>query len=776
MAASAAFSVMGGVAQVRWPARLSFLRSGLELRPSVFLPGWRQISAHGVDAGSGGAAGFGFNLDGVRATGCGSFVPMSGGKVSARWILTVERKVAVEQVYLTTVIPGIVRDGGSYVTDGVSKRFPSRGAEFQFGFSGCARRLSLSDAEGRIRATLSFDSPVRMMFQDDAKFGGETSLRVMLPEKELLPGRLYGWGVSVSEDEPVSVDELRPLAIEANENWIPLVSPTGGIVAGSALDFSAVSGIDAPAGKHGRVVVRNGHFEFSGLPGVPQRFYGVNLCFGANYFQTFESADRFASGLARRGYNAVRLHHHDGMLVKGQKDSVTLNPDRMRELDALVAALAKNGLYITTDVYVSRSVPWRELGIDRPGDVGMNEFKTLLRENEAAFSNLCAFAGNWLSHVNVHTGRRWADEPSVAWISFVNENCPDNFINGLDAKGVARQVGLENRFYARLADFLRNDVGAKQLFTDLNGWSVNPQWRPCRERFDYVDMHFYVDHPRFLEKDWRLPSECANEVPFAGGEPKGANWAGRCKVPEKPFTVTEWNFAAPGNYRSIGGIATGAWAAREDWDGLWRFAWSHSVDGVKNPCGQAMNYFDMSGDPLSLAGERASMCLFLRRDLASGDAAAFEIDGDKGPLRLSTGRTAGGFAMRGHISAGVFKADVGETPTTIWASSLDSAPLAQSCRILLTHLTDVQNTGARFADQSMKVLTDWGRLPHLMRRGKAKVSLSVSNGRFSVFSLNGDGTRRAEVPHSYTDGALSFTADVGRESGSASYLYEIVRR
>ena len=69
--------------------------------------------------------------------------------------------------------------------------------------------------------------------------------------------------------------------------------------------------MDAPAGKHGRVVVRDGHFEFEKLPGVKQRFYGVNLVFGACYMSEAET-EELADRIARMGYNTVRIHHHAG--------------------------------------------------------------------------------------------------------------------------------------------------------------------------------------------------------------------------------------------------------------------------------------------------------------------------------------------------------------------------------------------------------------------------------------------------------------------------------
>lgn len=767
--------VRGGVARTGTHGKIRFENTGLEIRPCVFLPGWRHAVVDGGLA-KGRTSTFGFRLGTSKASGRASFVATGDGGISARWFLTSDGEERVEQIYLgTSDIPDDIRIGGSYVVDGVEKPFPAVGTNFHFGWKKDARELVLKDKDGRIRLKFAFDAPSSIMFQDNHQFGGGVELRIVAPEKSISPGRFVEWGLVLSETEPLTLVEPAPFAVNAGNEWMP-VSIKGGIIPGSALDFSAISGLDAPAGRHGRVVVRNGHFEFADVPGVARRFYGVNLCFGANYFQSLESADRFAEEMARRGYNAIRLHHHDGMLVEKMGDSTTINPQRMRELDALAAAFIRRGIYITTDLYVSRSVPWKEIGEDKPGNIDMGEFKMLVRENERAYSNLCAFAKNWLTHTNEFTGRRWADEPGIAWISFVNENCPDNFRPNLDDAGRAHHIGLENRFYARMTKFLREEVGARQLFTDLNGWSCSALWAPCRTAFDYVDMHFYVDHPRFIEQSWKLPSECANEVPFSKDVPNGVSWAGKCRIPGKPFTITEWNFAAPGKYRGVGGIVTGAWAAREDWDGLWRFAWSHSVDGVRNPCGQELDYFDMSGDPLSLAGERASMCLFLRGDIAPGDESALRVDGRAGTMVIDTARTAGGFAKRGKVSAGRLSADISGAPATVWASSIDGLPLGRSRRILVTHLTDVQNTGTFFADDSMKVLLDWGRLPHLMRVGVADVSLDVEGGSFKAYVLDADGTRRGEVPLRIVDGKLTFTADVARGGRTASYLYEIVRQ
>ena len=179
----------------------------------------------------------------------------------------------------------------------------------------------------------------------------------------------------------------------------------------------------------------------------------------------------------------------------------------------------------------------------------------------------------------------------------------------------------------------------------------------------------------------------------------------------------------------------------------------------------------MAGDPLSLASERATMCLFLRGDLATGDAEAMKVDTKEGSLTLVTPRTAGGFAERGTIRAGALTVEIRETPATVWASAVDGKPLVDSSRILLTHLTDVQNTGIRYADDSLKVLREWGGLPHLMRRGRAEIRLETKGTK--VYALRSDGERCGEVPVSRDGAGPVFPAETGRASGTATYLYEI---
>jgi hypothetical protein len=131
----------------------------------------------------------------------------------------------------------------------------------------------------------------------------------------------------------------------------------------------------------------------------------------------------------------------------------------------------------------------------------------------------------------------------------------------------------------------------------------------ARTQLDWVDNHFYWDHPQFLERDWSLPSQGGSggrgAVETAGA---GPNMIAMTRLFGKPFSVSEYNYSAPNPFRAEGGLIMGAAAALQGWDAVWRFAYSHSRDAVAAP--RPLNYFDMAVDPAGQASERAALLLF----------------------------------------------------------------------------------------------------------------------------------------------------------------------
>jgi hypothetical protein len=731
-----------------------------------------------------------------------------------------------------------------------------------------------------------------------------------------------------------------PTIITAGADWVPLRAELE-IEPGSALDFSQMGFVDAPAGKHGRIIARaDGQFAFADSPETPRRFYGVNLCFGAHYL-TGTEPERLSDRLMRLGYNTVRIHHYERDLTQGTTNTTELNPAKLEQFDALTAALISRGMYLTTDLFVSRGVPYRQVGIDRPGQIPMDTYKILVPVHAGTFEDWKTFTRNLLGHVNPHTKRRYADEPALAWLSMINEGNFGNFYRDLQTipewkqawnRWLARHypqrqalaaawgnelrpeenpsdstVALppslsgsgirvrdtiaflsetESEMIQKMKAFLREELGCHALISNANSWTYFATDQATRGLYDYVDDHFYVDHPRFLQQSWRLPSHCPNTSPLTEGAAGGRSKS-FTRLLDKPFTITEYNYSGPGRFRGVGGILTGAMGALQGWAGIWRFAYSHSREALFTP--SRMGYFDLASDPLSQAAERASLCLFVRGDLrpsthsvaftmtatdlahpanripplaprwhwlawvnrlgtrvvtdpavaAQHDlivplawqtpATAFDpgkvfaadpykledaalwtavrehglvsaanrtepgrrlfeseagqvlIDAPRGALILDTPRTAGGFAPAGQsiiAAAGGVQIKIEGADATVWVSALDPQPIRSSQRLLVTHLTDLQNTGIRYAEPARQTLLEWGSLPHLVHAGRAEVSIQLAaTQRFHVWALAPGGRRLREVPAQTDARSLTFTADVAADAATgARMLYELAQQ
>jgi len=882
----------GGEAMLGMGGALTLSEPALELKGSLFTKGWqRGASASGFtfpDEKNGTCACALKLSDKEQVAAKVKVVPIADGAIHAHYIFTPKAALELNSLFVSTRFPAQKAIGGRWRADQKSGVFPEKEGALSL-FSGKVKELEIEmPPPAAQRLVFTFDEPTSVLIQDSRRWSDVFGIRVIAGGAGLYPaGKSLQVGFTLKTHAPLTLTYDQPVMLEAGPEWVTLAYEKE-IVPGSALDFSGMGFTDAPAGKYGWLKAVGPHFEFEGKPGVAQRFYGVNFCSTAN-FPSQEQADQLTDRLVRLGYNSVRIHHHDNGCVQGSRDALTLNPDQMARLDGFLAACYKRGLYVTTDLYVSRRVAWRHIGIDKDGWVDDKQvLKALIAVHEPAFQNWAAFARAFLNHVNPHTGRRYADEPGMPFIALINEgsigyaraearqtpamqaawaawlaerrtkdpaayaDIPDTMplrMSGREGAAVARFVAYtEARMVARMKAFLRDEIGCRALISNYNCGTHYTTLQPVREAlYDYVDDHFYVDHPSFLDKRWALPSRCGNENPLRTGcvVPCGVAFT---RLANKPFTVSEYNFSGPGMYRGVGGIMTGAMGALQDWSALWRFAYSHRLENMFSTNSTA-GYFDVATDPLSQASDRASICLFLRRDLASipsprvaihiaqqtdskgvalpetaqrvapdwrvaawntqvGTYAAtaplanwrllpeseayatgtvacvasltntvgpLAIDQARGAFTLNTERTMGGFAEEGSISAGALKVTLRGTPATVWVSALDDQPVTRSRRLLLTHLTDVQNTHVKYADQARKTLLAWGKTPHLVRVGQAEIALKVQHPEAcTVYALATSGRRLDRVPARVVDGALCFTADVAHPEG-ARLLYEIVK-
>jgi len=447
---------------------------------------------------------------------------------------------------------------------------------------------------------------------------------------------------SVGEHRPPR-DMSAPFYIVANKDWQP-IDFAKDVEPGSVMDFSWR--LDAPAGKYGPVRIRDGRFVFSERPDHPLRFYGTNICSGGPYTSK-EWAERLADRIASYGFNVLRLHHHDGGMT--MKDNTTqLNPETMDQLDYLVHCLKQRGIYITTDLYISRRLPKGE--IPEYPDVlsDITAYKAMFWLLDSVWHNWRSYCENYLKHVNPYTGMSIKDDPALIAINIINEgnikSCwaanaftrnlyEERFNtwlthNKVDDQGVPEQRNqLFERFltetyekrFAQMTSFLR-EQGVRCPLSDQN-MGTTLKLSQMRRLYDYTDNHGYSSHPRFAVKPWQLPSLVTQKSAI------GSPWSLLAsRLYGKPFTVTEFDFAKPNRFRAEGPALLGAYGALQDWDMLVQFAYSHGRENYQRD-DRANNHFDLSTDVIKSIAHRIGAALFLNGGVKPApDAFAVLLD------------------------------------------------------------------------------------------------------------------------------------------------------
>src|SRR6185437_2268129 len=106
---------------------------------------------------------------------------------------------------------------------------------------------------------------------------------------------------------PALIGALATAAAAQPSTLFPFVIPWDDATPGTATDVSFLN--VKPAGAHGGIVVKDGHFAEANT-GRRVRFLGVNLA-AHSAFPSHEDAEKVAARLAKYGVNIVRLHHMD---------------------------------------------------------------------------------------------------------------------------------------------------------------------------------------------------------------------------------------------------------------------------------------------------------------------------------------------------------------------------------------------------------------------------------------------------------------------------------
>ena len=397
--------------------------------------------------------------------------------------------------------------------------------------------------------------------------------------------------------------------------------------------------LEAPAGKNGRIRVKDGHFvDDKGRV----KLHATNLT-GPSNFPTHEEAERLAARLARFGINCVRLHYFDssygtfmlpkeqGIIDESGETRRKFDPERRDRQDYLIAQFKKRGIYVNINLHVARQLGVAD-GVP-PNSGHMNKGSNLFYPPLIKLQK--EYAKELLSHVNPYTGMNYLKDPVVAVVELNNEEA-------LWRK--YRSGGLDSRddAYGKCIKKLWSDWLVKKYGTTEKAraaWKLAEKPLPFLDKFriengDYPLVHskrsrapiemkrdFYqfvtdVEHVfwtgmhAYLKKDLGLEAPVAatqlnystpqlmaemdyvdnhsywchpsvktdwriSNKAMVNSKANRIVWLAAQRVLGKPYTISEYNHPYPNFYGAEGQPMLRAYGALHGWDGVFEYSYNN---------------------------------------------------------------------------------------------------------------------------------------------------------------------------------------------------------
>ena len=129
---------------------------------------------------------------------------------------------------------------------------------------------------------------------------------------------------------------------------------------------------------------------------------------------------------------------------------------------------------------------------------------------------------------------------------------------------------------------------------------------------DFADNHAYWEHPVFPHKPWDAEDWYIRNTSMVQDLAAGKGGAlidlARYRIEGKPYTISEYNHPAPGDYRAECTPLLATFAALQDWDAIYLFDYGDYGTGVQND--RINGYFGISSDPAKTAFLPAASLIF----------------------------------------------------------------------------------------------------------------------------------------------------------------------
>lgn len=315
---------------------------------------------------------------------------------------------------------------------------------------------------------------------------------------------------------------------------------------------------------------------------------------------------------------------------------------------------------------------------------------------------------------------------------------------------------IEDILVVDMRNFLKTDLKVRvplwHTQAEMGGWGG--VWREMRS--DAIDLHAYWKHPDFGATPpgtpgWRVGN--ASMTTAAGNDPLSS--FAYYRVAGKPYVMTEWNSGQPNDYSSESLLMAAAYAAYQDWAGVFIFDYHSAGPYNRNTF---FEFFSIDTHPAKMATAPAAALLYRR----GGDNAQI---GDVKPAKDSITLTvptntlwyevadAPGYAsaypiMKTWFTAGAARTSALQAKPYI---KFDDVPFATVSRAGI-------DTGTAFASDTGELI--WNKSApsnFLLNTPKTKIALGfLAGGSYDVDELHldipSDPTRFATFALSSLDG------------------------
>ena len=282
------------------------------------------------------------------------------------------------------------------------------------------------------------------------------------------------------------------------------------------------------------------------------------------------------------------------------------------------------GAYVALD-----QAPWSQVGGSARFDLTpeWKDYRFVFRANGTRpnHSRLTFSVGNALGEVDladvqIVPGARADIAPNWSLAQANFELPSSSFVPAQARDWVEYLATVEQSYVDTMTDCIKNEIGYQGLVTCSQASYGGPAGVARESRTDWVDMHAYWQHPNFPGQAWDASNWNIANTPMADDAGTGTLFGlAAYRVAGKPFTVSEYNHAAPNEYTSETVPLILGYAAAQDWDGVFLFDYNGSRDNW-NP-GRIDGFFDIHSDPNKMALTPGMARAFLRGDIAPLGAA-----------------------------------------------------------------------------------------------------------------------------------------------------------